>query len=84
MDVAPNPRLGDAHRREPPPISRWSAPYFTRTVWLGLAELSQLRAALQRLIESCGCDGQPDGSILDALTGDRPDPGKTYSPLRSA
>lgn len=39
-----------------------------------LADLTQLRAALQRLIESCAGDGQPDCSILDALTGDRTDP----------
>ena len=35
-----------------------------------LADLSQLRGALQRLIESCAGDGQPDCSILDALAGD--------------
>lgn len=39
-----------------------------------LTELSQLRAALQRLIENCASDGQPVCSILDALMGDRTDP----------
>ena len=39
-----------------------------------LADLSQLRTALQSLVESCAGDGRPDCSILDALTGGRPDP----------
>ena len=39
-----------------------------------LADLSQLRTALQSLVESCAGDGRHDCSILDALTGGRPDP----------
>ncbi|SDL70207.1 MerR family DNA-binding protein, partial [Paracoccus chinensis] len=35
-----------------------------------LADLSQLRTALQQLVQSCAGDGQPDCSILDALAGD--------------
>ena len=35
-----------------------------------LADLSQLRIALQHLVQSCAGDGQPDCSILDALAGD--------------
>ena len=35
-----------------------------------LADLSQLRTALQHLVQSCAGDGQPDCSILDALAGD--------------
>ena len=36
-----------------------------------LADLSQLRAALQSLVESCAGDRRPECSILDALTEDR-------------
>lgn len=39
-----------------------------------LADLSQLRAALQHLIQSCAGDGQPECSILDALAGECPGP----------
>ena len=39
-----------------------------------LADLSQMRVALQRLIRSCARDGQPDCAILDALTADRSEP----------
>jgi len=35
-----------------------------------LADLSQLRTALQQLVQSCAGNGQPDCSILDALAGD--------------
>ena len=35
-----------------------------------LADLSQMRDALQRLTQSCARDGQPDCAILGALTSD--------------
>ena len=35
-----------------------------------LADLMQLRTALQQLVQSCAGDGHPDCSILDALAGD--------------
>ena len=35
-----------------------------------LADLMQLRTALQQLVQSCAGDGKPDCSILDALAGD--------------
>ncbi|MFC0199593.1 MerR family transcriptional regulator [Paracoccus rhizosphaerae] len=35
-----------------------------------LTELLQLRDALQNLVDSCAGDGQPDCTILDALTVD--------------
>ncbi len=38
-----------------------------------LAELGQLREALQSLVDSCAGDGRPDCAILDALTGGPPD-----------
>lgn len=41
-----------------------------------LADLSQLRIALQHLVQSCAGDGQPDCSILDALAGDCTDPSR--------
>ena len=37
-----------------------------------LADLSQLRVALQSLVESCAGDRRPECSILDALTEDLP------------
>lgn len=39
-----------------------------------LADLSQIRAVLRRLIQSYAEDGQPDCAILDALTADRSEP----------
>jgi len=38
-----------------------------------LAELSQLRRALQSLVDGCAGDARPDCAILDALTGGPPD-----------
>ena len=38
-----------------------------------LADLSQLRTALQQLVDSCAGDARPDCAILDALTGGPPD-----------
>ena len=38
-----------------------------------LAELGQLREALQQLVDSCAGDARPDCAILDALTGGPPD-----------
>jgi len=41
-----------------------------------LADLTQLRTALQQLVQSCAGNGHPDCSILDALAGDCTDPSR--------